>query len=119
MKQINNKKDTYMTFTKRLITLVLWLSVIWVTWSYVLATISLIKYGDSNTVTDVSTEVIRCLIAAILGYLCKAYFETKQKEKIRLAEKKLDTDTEIEELPQQDDPNPTIRDYSDSDNSLG
>jgi len=118
MKQTNNdtkkKKDTYLTFTKRLIILVLNLSIIWATWSYVLATIALIKYGDSNAVTDVSTEVIRCLIAAILGYLCKAYFETKQEERTRLAEKKLDA-----ELPVQEDPNPQLRNFNDLDNLLG
>lgn len=113
-KTSGKKKDTYLTFTKRLIILILWLSVIWVTWSYILATIALIKYNDSNAITDVSTEVIRCLIATILGYLCKAYFETKQEEKIRLAEKKLDA-----ELPVQEDLNPQLRNFNDLDNLMG
>lgn len=117
-KTSGKKKDIYLTFTKRLIILVLWLSVIWVTWSYVLATIALVKYGDANAVTDVSTEVVRVLIAAILGYLCKAYFETKQEELIRLKEKKLDS--EIEQAnPVQPEPDPSLRDFSDLDNLLG
>ena len=29
------------------------------------------------------------IVAVILGYLCKAYFETKQAEQVRLQEKKM------------------------------
>lgn len=90
MKDKKQIKDKYLTFTKRLIILILYLSIIWVSWSYVLATIALFKYGDTNALTDVSTEVIRVLMASILGYLLKAYFETREQERQRIIEKRLD-----------------------------
>ena len=115
MKQTTGKKiDTFLTFTKKLIILVLGISIVWVTWSYILATISLIRDHNSNTISEVSTEVVRVLIAAILGYLCKAYFETKQEEIIRLKEKKMDSIIERRQANiTQDEPNPFSRNFSD------
>lgn len=86
-KKLNTKKAT---FTKRLVVFILYISIVWVTWSYILATIALIKNGDPNPLTDVSIEVIRTLLLTILGYLCKSFFETKEEEKTRINEKKLD-----------------------------
>jgi hypothetical protein len=98
-----------LTFTKRLVILILWLSIVWVTWSYILATIAVIKYGESSVVESLSERIVEALIATILGYLCKAYFETKNEEKNRIQEKQIDLDSSQEEL--QDDPDPTNRNY--------
>lgn len=92
MKKNYNENDKYISFTKVLVVFILLISVVWVTWSYIIATISMIKYGDTNTIESVSSEVVRALIATIIGYLCKAYFETKQAERLRLEEKKFDNE---------------------------
>lgn len=89
------KKFNFLTFTKRLILIILLFSIVWVSWSYILATIAVIKYGDTNTVESISTEVVRALLTIVLGYLCKAYFETKQEEHIRIMEKKFDFKSDI------------------------
>lgn len=105
------KKDLFLTFTKKMVILVLFISIIWVTWSYILATISIIKYGNSDIVESVSIEVVRVLVATILGYFCKAYFETKQEERNKLLKQKLNNN--INDNILQEDPNPINRNFSD------
>ena len=84
-KKYVNSKAKYLTFTKKMVIIILGVSILWVTLSYILAFM-----GKDYIAESLSSTVIQVDIATILGYLCKAYFETKEEEIRRLAEKKLD-----------------------------
>lgn len=78
------KDNKYLTFTKKLVIIILGVSIIWVTLSYILAFM-----GKDYIAESLSSTVVQVDIATILGYLCKAYFETKQEEKNKLLDKEL------------------------------
>ena len=93
---MNEKKKQ--TYSKKLMTVYSIFIIIWITWSYVLATL-----GYKEIAQDLSSNVVIVGVAAILGYFGKSFFETKEEEKIKLEKEKLkflvtpDT-TEDEEL---------------------
>ena len=53
--------------------------IVWVTWSYVLASI-----GKEQIAEELSGNVVTVAIPLILGYLLKAYFETHSEEHNKL-----------------------------------
>ncbi len=59
-------------------------AIIWVTWSYVLATLSLILYGNGEPLSDLSQQVCIAIIATILAYCGKSYWENKDIAKNNL-----------------------------------
>ncbi len=81
MKIILERKST--TFTKRWVSRLLWFGCIWITLSYVLAFIGSVQIAES-----LSSTVATVIISTILGYLCKAYFETREEERLKYEKEK-------------------------------
>ena len=69
-----------------------------------------------NRIIEIAPTPIAVDIATILGYLCKAYFETKEAERLRLQEKKFDAKKEEinqqEEIESQKQEDPKSRYYA-------
>ena len=77
------KKRKSQTFTKVRVSMLLWFGCIWITCSYALAFI-----GREQIAEELSGTVAKVVIATILGYLCKAYFETKEEQKLKYLREK-------------------------------
>ena len=63
------------TYTKIVVGWLLTMAVIWVTWSYVLATFQLCVYGNTDLLESLSERVCETIIAAVLGYFLKSSVE--------------------------------------------
>lgn len=79
---MNKKKKQ--TYSKKLMTVYSLFIIIWITWSYVLATL-----GYKEIAQDLSSNVVIVGVAAILGYFGKSFFETKEEEKMKLEWQKI------------------------------
>lgn len=66
------------TFTKKWVDRLLWFGCIWISLSYVLAFL-----GREQIAESLSETVATVIIATILGYLCKAFFETREEERMK------------------------------------
>lgn len=77
-KEESHTKQT-LTMTKKWINRLLWFGTFWVTWSYALATYAAIS-GNYTVCENLSKSVVRFIIATILGYMTKSYFETHSEE---------------------------------------
>ena len=76
MKNIfKSKKET---FTKKWVSRLLWFGCVWITLSYILAFFDKMQIAES-----LSTTVASVIIATILGYLCKSFFETREEERLK------------------------------------
>ena len=108
---MKKKKDAYLTFTKRMVIIILGVSILWISLSYILAFM-----GKDYIAESLSSTIVQVDIATILGYLCKAYFETKEAERLRLQEKKFDAKKEEiekqEEIESQKQEDPISRYYA-------
>jgi hypothetical protein len=71
------------TFTKIWVNRLLWFGVTWITCSYILAFI-----GKESIAEALSQTVAEVIIATILGYLCKAFFENFSQKRNEIYEKK-------------------------------
>ena len=61
--------------------------IVWITWSYILATL-----GYEEIAENLSVQVVVIGVASILGYYLKSYFETKEEEeKIKLEREKINS----------------------------
>ena len=78
------------TFTKKMVIVLLFVFIVWITWSYVLASL-----GHDQIAEELSSQVVIVGVATILGYLCKAFLETNAEEKIKL-EKEILKETGVE-----------------------
>jgi len=90
-----SEKAKMRTYTKFMVTVILIVSIIWVSFSYVLAAISVIRDGNMDTLESLSREVIIALIGTILGYLLKSFFETKEEGKQKIKQKELEYQNNI------------------------
>ena len=71
------------TFTKKWVSRLLWFGCIWISASYVLAFL-----GREQIAESLSETVAAVIIATILGYLCKAFFETREEELMKYKREK-------------------------------
>ena len=62
---------------------------VWVTLSYILAFM-----GQVEIAQDLSSQVVIVGIATVLGYMLKAFFETREEEKNKLQRELYVSDTE-------------------------
>jgi hypothetical protein len=81
-------KTTNNTFTKRA-----------VRWLLILGTINgmvpfLLSAFNREPCTDMGIAWITEIVAVILGYMCKAFFETKESEKNRIYEERTENQNE-------------------------
>jgi len=96
-KKRKTEKSKMRTYTKIMVTVILIVSIIWVSFSYVLAAISVIKYGNTETLESLSREVIIALIGTIIGYLLKSFFESREEGKNKIRNKELDIQNNYEQ----------------------
>ena len=80
---MKNKKITY---TKIMVTIYSIAIIVWITWSYILATL-----GYEEIAENLSVQVVVIGVASILGYFLKSFFETKEEEKIKLEREKINS----------------------------
>ena len=80
---MKNKKITY---TKIMVTIYSIAIIVWITWSYILATL-----GYEEIAENLSVQVVIIGVASILGYFLKSFFETKEEEKIKLEREKINS----------------------------
>lgn len=73
---IERSKDD--TTTKKWLSRLLCCSCVWITLSYVLA-----FFGHEQIAESLSETVATVIIATILGYLCKSFFETREEERLK------------------------------------
>jgi len=83
MKLKKNDKNI-LTFTKKWVNRLMWFGCIWITWSYLLATFNKVSIAEA-----LSETVATVIIATMLGYMCKAFFETYSEKKNELKEKEM------------------------------
>lgn len=80
------------TFTQKWVNRILWFGCIWITWSYVLATLNKDTIAES-----LSESVIKVVIATVLGYLLKSFFGKYFEEKNILYKKEHGIEDGIDE----------------------
>ena len=80
---MKRKRDERRTYTKKAVKSLLIVGVLNAEIPYLLA------YLGREPCAELAIAWITESVAVILGYLCKAYFETKQAEQVRLQEKKM------------------------------
>ena len=82
-KKIQSKDTQIWTMTKKWINRLLWFGCLWITWSYVLATYAAMS-RNYTVCENLSKSVVKFVIATILGYMVKSYFETYSEKKNEL-----------------------------------
>ncbi len=75
------KKRRFRTFTKRAVMVILFVALLDMQLSYLLAFL-----GREQIAENLSSDITKVIIGTILGYLAKSFFETKEAEKVRLEE---------------------------------
>lgn len=105
-----NKTHTeqILTMTKKWIGRLLGMGCLWITWSYVLATIAAMN-GNYTVCENLSRSVVQFVVATILGYMLKSFFETHSEEHNKLVREinginvgsESTQDTYFEEKPEQ------------------
>ena len=65
---------------------------VWVTLSYILAFL-----GQVEIAQDLSSQVVIVGIATVLGYMLKAFFETKEEEKLKLQREIISNENDLAE----------------------
>lgn len=76
------------TFTKIIVISYSILFTIWITLSYILAFL-----GHDEIAQDLSSQVVIVGVATVLGYMLKAFFETREEEKNKLERELLNINT--------------------------
>lgn len=76
------KKRRFRTFTKRAVMVILFVALLDLQLSYLLAFL-----GREQIAENLSSDITKVIIGTILGYLAKSFFETREEEKVRLEEK--------------------------------
>ena len=73
-------KNKQLTFSQKLILLLLATSIIWVTWSYILATIG------REPVESLAIAIVSTLILGLLAYFIKSFGEKNSRNKYKVDE---------------------------------
>lgn len=89
-KEVTMDKNKFVQFTKRFVTGLTICAVIWISWSYVLATIQFFTIGTTDTLESLSTNVCTVILGTMIGYMIKSLVETYCERKSNLAEQKYD-----------------------------
>ncbi len=75
------QKRRFRTFTKRAVMVILFMALLDLQLSYLLAFL-----GREQIAENLSSDITKVIIGTILGYLAKSFFETREEEKVRLEE---------------------------------
>lgn len=75
------KRSNFKTFTKKWVGRLMYIAVIDLQLSYLLAFL-----GREQIAEELSSRIVVEIVGVMLGYFGKSYFETRESEKIRLLE---------------------------------
>lgn len=75
-----NKKKVRQ-YTKIAVTFILIMAFLWISWSYVLSSYCVVVLGTTEVLQDLSKDVCNSIVAVMLGYFLKAYFESYSQAK--------------------------------------
>lgn len=79
-----------LTFSQKLLVLLISISTVWVTWSYILATIG------KEPVENLAIAIVTTLILGLLAYFIKSFGEKNSRNKYKVDENGIPYDIEIE-----------------------
>ena len=85
------------TFTKTIIITYTVTSIVWITWSYMLATYAMIILSNIEPMSSLSEKVCDVIIGYIIVYCLKAFFETFAEKGMELIERHINKDIESQE----------------------
>ena len=89
---IEEKKNLRQTTKTFMWTLVI-ASLIWISWSYVLATISLVLLQNPEPLSELSREVCTVILGSTIGYMCKSFVETFAQKTSEMLERHWEQNT--------------------------
>lgn len=82
--------ETFKQYTKRFVTSITVFAAIWISWSYVLATLQFLKTGITDMLESLSSNVCTVILGTSIGYMIKSFVETYSEKKNILDTKKHD-----------------------------
>ena len=89
---VNDKdKKKVRQYTKSLVTALTVMACVWISSSYILATIALIMYGNAEPLSSLSEKVCEVIIGVVIAYAFKSYLESYSSAKHDLDVMKLET----------------------------
>ena len=83
IKNLKRKRKNKSSFSKRAVVIILTIALFDLQLSYVLAFL-----GRSEIAENLSQTVVSIVVGTILGYFCKAFFETREEEKLKYLKEK-------------------------------
>lgn len=95
-KKARPKRSNFKTFTKNWVERLMYIAVIDLQLSYVLAFL-----GREQIAETLSQTVVVEIIGVMLGYFGKSYFETREAEKIRLREDEVAPVQPVEDMEEE------------------
>lgn len=98
------EKKKLRQYTKILVTTLTIAGIVWITWSYVLATIALMKYQNFSSLESISTKVCETILGIVIVYGFKSFLETFSEKKNEIKLKELDKEVPDIEVPTLQDP---------------
>ena len=72
-------------FSKKWLTIIMICSIVWISFSYILAFMD-----KAEIAQELSDGIVKVVIAALLGYFLKSFFETREEEKNKLIYKEME-----------------------------
>ena len=92
---VNDKdKKKVRQYTKSLVTALTIMACVWISSSYILATIALVMYGNAEPLSSLSEKVCEVIIGVVIAYAFKSYLESYSSAKHDLDVMKLETTME-------------------------
>lgn len=82
-KKEKTHKQVTLTMTKKWINRLLNVGCLWISWSYVLATLAALN-GNYTVCENLSRSIVQFIVATILAYFLKSFFETHSEEHNKL-----------------------------------
>lgn len=79
LREKNKKPGKTVTYSKLLVSSLVVIASMWITWSYILATHAQIAYGNSDPLMSLSEEVCRTILGAVIVYGTKSGLENISK----------------------------------------
>lgn len=89
-KEVTMGKNKLVQYTKKIVTALTICAVVWISWSYVLATIQFFVTGMTNTLESLSTNVCTIILGTVISYMIKSFVETYCERKNNLTKQKYD-----------------------------
>ena len=100
----DNDKKKVRQYTKSLVTALTVMACVWISSSYILATIALVVYGNAEPLSSLSEKVCEVIIGVVISYAFKSYLESYSSAKHDLDVMKLETTMESTNENNNDEP---------------